>query len=180
MPRNTTLQLLAVAALSTLLSLIPSQAAQAQATAYADQPPILLGAAWYPEQWPESQWDADLTRMEAAHIHLVRVGEFAWSTMEPGEGSYDFGWLDSLRTGDAKTYLIEMIENYRKGTRKIEGKLLNPSSLDRTEVCNMILFYKQILVSTRSLQLKNYILNNQKILQVLREDYSLENEGGKD
>jgi hypothetical protein len=73
-----------------------------------------------------------------------------------------------------------MIENYRKGTRKIEGKLLNPSSLDRTEVCNMILFYKQILVSTRSLQLKNYILTNQKILQVLREDYSLENEGGKD
>src|ERR1700680_1621208 len=23
-------------------------------------PPIMLGTAWYPEQWPESRWDADL------------------------------------------------------------------------------------------------------------------------
>jgi len=54
----------------------------------------LLGAAWYPEQWPESQWNADLTLMEQAHFSVVRVGEFAWSTMEPSEGHYDFGWLD--------------------------------------------------------------------------------------
>ncbi|HEX5234338.1 MAG TPA: beta-galactosidase [Silvibacterium sp.] len=66
----------------------------AQATQYSDKPPVLLGAAWYPEQWPESQWDADLSLMEAAHIHVVRVGEFAWSTMEPTEGNYNFDWLD--------------------------------------------------------------------------------------
>ena len=66
----------------------------AQATQFPGVPPILLGAAWYPEQWPESQWDADLDRMAACHIHLVRVGEFAWSTMEPAEGNYDFTWLD--------------------------------------------------------------------------------------
>ena len=36
----------------------------------------------------------DLSLMEAAHIDVVRVGEFAWSTMEPSEGNYDFGWLD--------------------------------------------------------------------------------------
>ena len=65
-----------------------------QATSYSDKPPLLLGAAWYPEQWPESQWDHDLSLMEAAHIDVVRVGEFAWSTMEPSEGNYDFGWLD--------------------------------------------------------------------------------------
>ena len=54
----------------------------------------MLGAAWYPEQWPESRWEADLSLMEAAHIHLVRVGEFAWSSLEPREGDYEFDWLD--------------------------------------------------------------------------------------
>ena len=54
----------------------------------------VLGAAWYPEQWPESRWDADLSLMEKAHFDVVRVGEFAWSMMEPAEGHYDFGWLD--------------------------------------------------------------------------------------
>ena len=93
---------------------------------------------------------------------------------------FDFGWLDSLREGDASSYLIDHIENYRHGDQEIKGKILNISSLDRMEACNMIFFYKQMLVSTRSLQLKNYILTNQKILQVLRQEYALENEGGKE
>jgi beta-galactosidase GanA len=42
-------------------------------------PPLLLGTAWYPEQWPESRWEADLTLMQQSGIHMVRVGEFAWS-----------------------------------------------------------------------------------------------------
>lgn len=57
-------------------------------------PPLLLGAAWYPEQWPESQWNADLDLMQRAHIHLVRVGEFAWDRLEPQEGHYDLDWLE--------------------------------------------------------------------------------------
>lgn len=67
---------------------------RAQATNFPDKPPILLGAAWYPEQWPESRWNTDLDLMEKAHIHVVRIGEFAWSTMEPSEGQYNFDWLD--------------------------------------------------------------------------------------
>lgn len=55
---------------------------------------LLLGAAWYPEQWPESRWDQDLQLMEAAHLHVARVGEFAWSRMEPAEGKYDLDWLE--------------------------------------------------------------------------------------
>jgi beta-galactosidase len=55
---------------------------------------LLLGAAWYPEQWPESRWDQDLSLMEAAHLHVVRIGEFAWSRMEPQEGRYDLNWLE--------------------------------------------------------------------------------------
>jgi len=57
-------------------------------------PPPFLGAAWYPEQWPEQRWNADLQLMEEAHIRVVRVGEFAWSTMEPAEGRYNLDWLE--------------------------------------------------------------------------------------
>lgn len=63
-------------------------------TPYVTPDAPLLGAAWYPEQWPESRWDADLSLMEQAHFNVVRVGEFAWSTMEPSENHYDFAWLD--------------------------------------------------------------------------------------
>ncbi|KLD79670.1 beta-galactosidase [Xanthomonas hyacinthi] len=69
-------------------------AARAQATRYADAAPLLLGVAWYPEQWPEPQWEHDLALMEAAHVRVVRIGEFAWSRMEPREGQYDFAWMD--------------------------------------------------------------------------------------
>jgi len=75
-----------------LISLSAPIAAQVPSTPYS--PSLMLGAAWYPEQWPESRWEADLSLMEAAHIHLVRVGEFAWSSLEPNEGDYEFDWLD--------------------------------------------------------------------------------------
>ena len=64
--------------------------AQVQASAAA---PLRLGAAWYPEQWPEDRWDADLTLMQAAGMNVVRIGEFAWSALEPAEGHYDLDWL---------------------------------------------------------------------------------------
>lgn len=60
----------------------------------APQNALLLGASWYPEQWPESRWEVDLNLMEAAHITFARVGEFAWSRMEPAEGKFDFEWLE--------------------------------------------------------------------------------------
>ena len=69
-------------------------AALAWPASAAQRPPILLGTAWYPEQWPESRWPEDLKLMEAAHIHMVRVSEFAWSRMEPREGQYDLDWLE--------------------------------------------------------------------------------------
>ena len=65
-------------------------------------PAILLGTAWYPEQWPESRWEADLVLMQKAGIHMVRVGEFAWSRMELEEGKYDLDWLDHAISAAAK------------------------------------------------------------------------------
>ena len=93
----------------TALLILAGPYLHAQATNYADKPPLLLGAAWYPEQWPESQWDKDLSLMEAAHITVVRVGEFAWSTMEPSETQYDFGWLDRAVALAAKHHICVVL-----------------------------------------------------------------------
>jgi beta-galactosidase len=55
---------------------------------------IHFGAAYYPEQWPPAQWAHDIRLMKAAGFSVVRMAEFAWSTMEPAEGRFDFDWLD--------------------------------------------------------------------------------------
>ncbi len=77
-----------------LLAAVLPTVAQAPLPPAPRRPALLLGAAWYPEQWPESRWDADLQLMEDAHIHFARVGEFAWSSMEPSEGHYTLDWLE--------------------------------------------------------------------------------------
>jgi len=89
---------------------------------------------------------------------------------------YDWSWLDELRKQDNSSNVLDVINNYRQSNQNIGRKILNISSFDRGEAANMILFYKQMLVSTRSLQLNNYIITNHKILEVLRENYSLEND----
>ncbi|NUQ28524.1 MAG: beta-galactosidase [Acidobacteriaceae bacterium] len=78
------------AVLATLLFANPlvSQAPATNATK------LYLGAAWYPEAWPESRWERDLTLMQQAGINFVRITEFAWSAMEPSEGHYDLDWVD--------------------------------------------------------------------------------------
>jgi beta-galactosidase len=53
-----------------------------------------FGCAWYPEQWNPSRWATDLDLMQKAKMNVVRVGEFAWSRMEPEEGRYDLDWLE--------------------------------------------------------------------------------------
>ncbi len=92
---------------------------------------------------------------------------------------YDFSWLDHLR----QTYptpsngsLLNVVHAYLIDKKTIEGTMLNTASINRGETTNMILFYKQILESTHSLQLDDYIAINKKILQVLRKNYSLQNE----
>jgi len=69
------------------------------------QTPLLLGTAWYPEQWPQERWNADLELMENAGIRFVRIGEFAWSTMEPAEGGYKFEWMERAIALAAKHHI---------------------------------------------------------------------------
>lgn len=84
-------------------------AAMGQTPAPAPPPPLLLGTAWYPEQWPESRWDTDLALMQQAGIHMVRVGEFAWSRMEPEEGKYDLDWLDRAIAAAARHNIYTVV-----------------------------------------------------------------------
>ena len=53
-----------------------------------------LGVCYYPEHWPEAQWAEDAARMAALGLTWVRIGEFAWSRLEPEPGRLDFDWLD--------------------------------------------------------------------------------------
>ncbi len=71
---------------------------------------LYYGAAYYPEHWPEERWETDAQLMQAAGFSLVRMGEFAWTKMEPEEGRYDFGWLQRA---------IELLQRY--GIRTVLG-----------------------------------------------------------
>ncbi|MGJ3263989.1 MAG: beta-galactosidase [Salinarimonas sp.] len=53
-----------------------------------------LGVCYYPEHWPEARWAEDARMMRAAGLSLVRIGEFAWSRLEPRPGALDLAWLD--------------------------------------------------------------------------------------
>jgi beta-galactosidase len=53
-----------------------------------------LGCCYYPEHWPEDIWARDAQQMADLGLSLVRIGEFAWSRIEPEPGQYDWGWLD--------------------------------------------------------------------------------------
>lgn len=80
-----------------------------RATAFANRPAIAVGTAWYPEQWPEARWDVDLAMMKATGFNTVRVGEFAWSRMEPEEGRFDFAWLDRAIAAAARRGMMVVL-----------------------------------------------------------------------
>jgi beta-galactosidase len=54
----------------------------------------LVGAAYYPEWWPSSEWEIDFREMHELGINAVRMGEFAWAQFEPAPGKFDFDWMD--------------------------------------------------------------------------------------
>ncbi len=53
-----------------------------------------LGTCYYPEHWPEEMWEADARRMVEAGLTWVRIGEFAWSRIEPTPDDLRLDWLD--------------------------------------------------------------------------------------
>jgi len=58
--------------------------------------PPYYGAAYYPEAWEPDQVDEDIRLMLEMGINTVRIGEFAWSNMEPAEGDFDFSLMNMV------------------------------------------------------------------------------------
>ena len=54
---------------------------------------IHIGSSYYPEHWDGSYWAKDIRLMKEAGFTVARMAEFAWSTMEPAAGEFNFDWL---------------------------------------------------------------------------------------
>ena len=64
---------------------------------------IYFGASYYPEQLQAEEVEPDAKLMQEAGFNLARMGEFAWSRMEPEDGHFDFSWLE---------YAVETLGRY--------------------------------------------------------------------
>ena len=60
----------------------------------AGLPGLGFGGDYNPEQWPQATRLEDIELMVEAGVNIVSVAIFAWATLEPAEGEYEFGWLD--------------------------------------------------------------------------------------
>ena len=68
-----------------------------------------VGASWYPEHWPEERWPEDIRLMREAGLNVVRLAEFAWSTLEPSEGEFDFRWLGRALAALAEAGIVTVL-----------------------------------------------------------------------
>lgn len=60
------------------------------------------GVAYYPELWDEKVIEQDIAYMKKAGINVIRIGEFAWGTMEPQENQFDI------------SLFVNVIKNFHK------------------------------------------------------------------
>jgi beta-galactosidase len=56
---------------------------------------VLIGVNYHPEHWPPERWREDARLMKEAGFNAVRMGEFAWSHLEPVRNKYRFRWLEA-------------------------------------------------------------------------------------
>jgi beta-galactosidase len=59
---------------------------------------LYYGAAYYPELWDEAVWSQDLEFMKEAGINVVRMAEFAWSTLEPHQDHFQVEFFKDIIT----------------------------------------------------------------------------------
>ena len=80
----------ALGAVSLPLGSLAGPVNAAEPAPYYRQNKLIHGVAYYPELWPDADIDADIAEMQSLGINVVRMAEFAWSTMEPTQGNFDF------------------------------------------------------------------------------------------
>ncbi|HIZ36552.1 MAG TPA: beta-galactosidase [Candidatus Ruania gallistercoris] len=54
------------------------------------------GGDYNPEQWPMHVRLEDIELMREAGVNLVSLAIFAWASIEPREGRYEWAWLDNI------------------------------------------------------------------------------------
>ena len=59
---------------------------------------LLHGGDYNPEQWIRTPgvWDEDFRLMKLAGCNAISLGIFAWGMLEPEEGRFEFGWMDTI------------------------------------------------------------------------------------
>lgn len=59
---------------------------------------MLHGGDYNPDQWIRTPaiWDDDMRLMRLAACNAMSIGIFSWSALEPEEGRFEFGWLDTI------------------------------------------------------------------------------------
>ncbi len=59
---------------------------------------MIHGGDYNPDQWIKTPeiWDEDMRLMKLAHVNSATINIFSWSLIEPEEGVYNFGWLDTM------------------------------------------------------------------------------------
>lgn len=56
--------------------------------------PLLGGVSYYPDHWPEEEWERDMRLIKQSGLDIVRFGEFSWHWIEPREGEFEFAAYD--------------------------------------------------------------------------------------
>ena len=69
---------------------------------------MTIGVYYYPEAWPEAQWERDISNIKKLGFEYIHVAEFAWAVMEPEEGRFEFQWLDKT-VELAKKYGLKVV-----------------------------------------------------------------------
>ncbi len=57
---------------------------------------IFLGSTYYAEQLPAGQWEEDIALMQRAGLTAVRLGDTAWSALQPDVNTFTLDWMAGL------------------------------------------------------------------------------------